>query len=103
MWYTHTMKPIPDRQITGVQVAERLAELRRIGWTITALAEELEINRETISRWSRLDPEPGHCKLALLALSSKIFSRPPKGAHPYRMRRLAATAASDAAQEPVSV
>lgn len=38
------------------------------GWTITALSEELEIGRETVSRWWRAETVPDHQKIVIMAL-----------------------------------
>jgi len=45
-----------------------LGKLRAKGWTLAALADELEVHRETVSNWCAGRHPPANAKVVILAL-----------------------------------
>ena len=49
-----------------------LGELRAKGWTLAALADELEVHRETVANWHSGRHPPANAKVVILALTSLL-------------------------------
>ena len=55
-------------------VQQQIAELREKGWTIAAIADELDTHRETVARWVSGQRYPEHSK-AISALLDTLSKR----------------------------
>ena len=47
------------------EIQARLADLRAKGWTIAAIADELEVTRNAVEKWQAGDRNPPHRKSIL--------------------------------------
>ena len=52
------------------EVNEKIAQLRADGWTLSAIADELGVNRETAYGWTARGHSPANPKLVLAALDA---------------------------------
>lgn len=67
-----------DEQLNETQT--RIAQLQEKGWTLAAIADELEITPNAVEKWKAGDRNPSNIK-ATLAFLDKLLERkriPPK-------------------------
>jgi transcriptional regulator with XRE-family HTH domain len=56
------------------EVQKRIAELQEKGWTLAALADELEVTPNAVEKWKAGDRQPTNAK-AIYAMLDKIADR----------------------------
>ena len=49
-------------------IQAKLAELKERGWTLTAIADELEISHNAVEKWKAGDRYPRNAKAVLIVL-----------------------------------
>lgn len=59
------------------EVKERIEQLRKAGWTIQALADELNVHRTSIHEWESGAHAPAHSGLVLAAFDALLDRKPP--------------------------
>ena len=58
-------------------IQQKIAELQAQGWTIAAVADELDVHHSTIRRWESGDRHPENSKPVLMALDVLTNRKPP--------------------------
>lgn len=61
-----------DTQMNEVQA--RIAQLQEKGWTLAAIADELEVTPNAVEKWKSGDRHPSNTK-AVLALLNQLIKR----------------------------
>ena len=56
------------------EIQTRIAELQEKGWTLAALADELEVTPNAVEKWKAGDRNPSNAKAILLLLDQIISS-----------------------------
>ena len=49
-----------------------LGELKAKGWTIAAIADEMDVHRETVANWDTARHPPANAKVVVMALESLL-------------------------------
>jgi hypothetical protein len=60
------------------EIRQKITKLREQGWTLSAIAEELGVNRETAYGWVARGHSPANIKLVSVALDALFDKQPPK-------------------------
>ena len=63
--------------LTMNDVQQKISDLRGKGWTIQAIADELEVHRESIRDWMNGRYYPAHSKPILMAMDTLMKRKPP--------------------------
>ncbi len=53
-------------------VQEKIAELQEKGWTLAAIADELDVTVNAVEKWKAGDRQPSNAKAILMLLSQLI-------------------------------
>jgi len=69
--------PIPEEEKT--ELAVEVAKMKELGWTISALAEETGITRESLSQWLNFYEEAERIKKVETVSTSEIEKLPLRG------------------------